>query len=82
MVEMVLQVMSTPAGIESSEERAGGRKVTSDIDWSCWWREAFLKELDCHVLKMGAPLRGAIEPCVSKTGRIMRALASRCGGIS
>ncbi len=55
MVEMVLQVMSTPAGIESSEERAGGGKVASDIDWSCWWREALLTELDCHVLKMGAP---------------------------
>jgi hypothetical protein len=36
MVETVLQVMGTPASVESSEECARGRKVASDKDWSCW----------------------------------------------
>jgi hypothetical protein len=81
MVETGLEVMSAPGGVESSEENAGGRNVASDIDRSCRWSEVHFTELDCYVLKMRVPFRGAIQPHVSETGRIMRALASRYAGV-
>src|SRR5262245_4814338 len=52
MIETLFQILNAPARVEPSEERARGRKVASDVDWSGRRREVRLAEIDRHVLKV------------------------------
>ena len=81
MIETLFQILNAPARVEPSEERARGRKVASDVDWSGRRREVRLAEIDRHVLKVRVSVGRAKEPCVDEMRRIAVVLASQCGGI-
>src|SRR6516165_9752377 len=79
MVEAVFQVLSAPARVKSSEERARSCKVATDVDWRRRRREVRLAEIDRHILKVRISVGCAIEPCIGEMRRIAALLASRCG---
>src|SRR5215472_3186571 len=66
MIETLFQILNVPARVEPSEERARGRKVASDVDWSGRRREVRLAEIDRHVLKVRVSVGRAKEPCVGE----------------
>ena len=66
VVKTVLQVICTPAGLESCDERPQDLLISADRDRGCRRREIFLGEVDCDVCEVRLVIRSAVQANISE----------------